>query len=251
MHFIDTHCHIDLYPNYETLINKTEKEQIYTIAVTNTPSVFHQSAKLALGKKYIRTALGFHPQLVVQRYSELDLMIGMLNETKYIGEIGLDFTTSDKEEHLLQEKAFTTILENCDQLGGKILTIHSRRAASRVIGMIGNSFNGKIILHWFSGSHKELERAILYGFYFSVNPSMVSSTKGQDHIRNIPLDKILTESDGPFIKVSGKVSSPFDMRETVNKISKLYNLSPDSLKEQIYQNFRDILTIRKENTQNI
>ena len=242
MHFIDTHCHIDLYPHYKSLIENTEKEQIYTIAVTNTPSVFRQTEKLAKGKKYIRAALGFHPQLVAQRYSELDLMLSMLNETKYIGEIGLDFTTNHKKENLLQEKAFNTILQHCNDLGGKIITIHSRRSATRVIDMIGNSYNGKIILHWFSGSQKDLERAISYGFYLSVNSSMTSSVKGQNIIRAIPMNKILTESDGPFIELNGKPASPSDMKDTVKKISELHNCNFDSVKNDIYQNFRSILT---------
>lgn len=241
MHFIDTHCHIDLYPDYAALIEKIEKEQIYTIAVTNTPSVFRQSAKLAIGKNYIRTALGLHPQLVAERYRELDLMISLLSETKYIGEIGLDFAIDNKEQQLLQEKVFGKILQSCAEYGDKILTVHSRRATSRVTEMIGNSYNGTVIMHWFSGSPKELERAISYGFYFSVNPSMVSSTKGRELINAIPLDKILTESDGPFVKVNAKPVSPCDTQETVAKLAGLFDSDVIQMKTTIYQNFRNIL----------
>jgi TatD DNase family protein len=241
MHFIDTHCHLDLYPNYLPLIDKIEKDQIYTIAVTNTPSVFRQSAKLVIGKKYIRTALGLHPQLVAERFKELDLMISLLGETKYIGEIGLDFTTNNKEQQLLQEKIFAAILQSCADYGNKILTIHSRRATSRVIDMIGSSYNGKVIMHWFSGTRKDLERAISYGFYFSINPSMISSDKGRNLINDIPSDRILTESDGPFVKVNGKPISPSETKETVYTLAEFFNCDINQMRDIIYNNFRNIL----------
>ena len=240
MHFIDTHCHLDLYPDYAVLIDKIEKEQIYTIGVTNTPSVFRQSAKLAAGKNYIRTALGLHPQLVAERYRELDLMISLLGETKYIGEIGLDFTEGNKEFQLLQEKVFDTILKSCAEYGDKILTVHSRRATARVIDMIGNSYNGTVIMHWFSGSKKELERAVSYGFYFSINPSMISGAKGRELIKSIPPDKILTESDGPFVKVDENPASPLDTQKTVIKLAELFKFDSVQMKSKIYQNFRNI-----------
>lgn len=246
MHFVDTHCHVDLYPDYGALIEQIEREQIFTVAVTNTPSVFRQSAKLTLGKKYIRTALGFHPQLAAERHRELDLMINLLSETKYIGEIGLDFTTNVKEEQLLQEKVFDTILQHCAELGDKILTVHSRRAASRVIEMIGRSYNGTVIMHWFSGTKAELERAISCNFYFSINPSMVLSAKGQELISIMPIDRILTETDGPFVKVNRKPVGPHDIGEIVAKIAKLFNYSSSEMKNIVYQNFRNVLMNKSE-----
>ncbi len=92
-YLFDTHCHLDLYPDYAALINEIEQEQIYTIAVTNAPSVFRQCATLTRKCKYIRAALGLHPELVMQRFRELDMMIEMLSETRYIGEVGLDYVT--------------------------------------------------------------------------------------------------------------------------------------------------------------
>jgi len=168
MRLIDTHCHIDLYPDYNKLIEEIERARIYTIAVTNTPSVFRHCLSLTEGKKFIRTALGLHPQLVVQRHRELGLMLEMLPETKYVGEIGLDFVSQDKQERTLQQKVFMTILERCATFPDKVLTIHSRRAAAEVVNLIGDSYPCKVILHWFSGSHQILDKAIDYGFYFSL-----------------------------------------------------------------------------------
>src|SRR5688572_27935197 len=208
---IDTHCHVDLYPDYAALIEETEAARIYTIAVTNTPSVFRHCLALTEGKQFIRTALGLHPQLVRERHSELALMSDLLRQTKYIGEVGLDFVTQDDEERALQQRVFSKILEECADVGNKVLTIHSRRAATEVVDMIGNSYPGKIVLHWYSGSTSLLEKAISYGFYFSINTSMISSVKGREIIKQIPRDRLLTESDGPFVKASGRPARPSDV----------------------------------------
>lgn len=242
MHFIDTHCHVDLYSDYLDVIDETEKAQIYTIAVTNTPSVFNYCLALTKQKRYIRTALGLHPQLVSQRHQELGLLIELLKETKYIGEIGLDFTNKDKNEHLLQQKVFQKILENCSTFGDKILTIHSRRAAPEVVSLIGDSYPGHIILHWFSGTNKILEKAISYGYYFSINSAMLLNEKSRHLIRSIPHNKLLTESDGPFVKINGDPSKPKDIKQTVHELANLLGIETVQMSQLLYANFRNLIT---------
>lgn len=242
MRLVDTHCHVDLYPDYVELIEEIERAQIYTIAVTNTPSVFRRCVSLTRGKRFIRTALGLHPQLVKQRHSELDLMLGMLSETRYIGEIGLDFETRDERERALQQKIFTNILERCADFPDKVLTVHSRRAAAEVVNLIGGDYPCKVILHWFSGSRRELDIAISRGFYFSVNPAMISNTKGRQIVAAIPRDKLLTESDGPFVTVDGRPARPHDVGLVVRGLAELDNCSTSQVAGMLQDNFRTILT---------
>src|SRR5258708_6962588 len=73
-HLHDMHCHVDLYADYQGLIEECEQESIYTLAVTNTPSVFHACVELTRGRRYVRPALGLHPELVAQRHHELALI---------------------------------------------------------------------------------------------------------------------------------------------------------------------------------
>jgi TatD DNase family protein len=238
---IDTHCHVDLYPDYAALIEETEAARIYTIAVTNTPSVFCHCLALTKGKKFMRTALGLHPQLVRERHHELPLISELLEQTKYIGEVGLDFVTQDDHERALQQRVFAKILEECADVGNKVLTIHSRRAATEVVDMIGNSYPGKIILHWYSGPPKLIEKAILYGFYFSINTSMITSAKGREIVRQIPRDRWLTESDGPFVKASGQPARPSDMVRVIEGLSDMFVIDRTQTANTIYGNFRHML----------
>ena len=109
--FVDAHCHIDLFPLPEQIVEQAEAHRIYTIAVTNAPSVFAHTAGLASGSKYIRPAIGLHPELVHSHSHELDQFRSHLAHTRYVGEVGLDYTTSDHEVRLLQRHHSRHFLE--------------------------------------------------------------------------------------------------------------------------------------------
>jgi TatD DNase family protein len=243
MNFLDTHFHLDLWPSPEALFQKIEQEKIYTIAVTNTPSVFHFTEKLTKDSKYVRAALGLHPEVVFERHSELELFNQLVENTRYIGEVGLDYAKGDRSNHKLQRQIFQSIIETCaNSRNDKILTIHSRRAEKDVIEIIGDRFPGKVILHWYSGNLQELNKALDYGFYFSINNAMIKSKSGKKLIANIPLDRILTESDGPFVLEDNQIpASPMGIKSTVLNLAELLNSQESKIRSQIFLNFRSIL----------
>lgn len=242
MRLIDTHCHVDLYPDFADLIEETERAQVYTVAVTNSPSVFRRCVSLAEGRRFIRTAVGLHPQLVGRRHRELDLLLGMLPETRYVGEVGLDFETKDAGERALQRKVFAAILERCAASPEKVLTVHSRRAAAEVVDLIGEAYPCKVILHWFSGSRRDLDTAVSRGFYFSVNPAMMGSAKGRQIASAVPRDRLLTESDGPFVTVDGRPARPRDVELVVRGLAELFDSTAAEVASMLLDNFRTVLT---------
>lgn len=241
MSLADTHCHIDLYPDYQHVISKVEAQQIYTIAVTTAPSVYRQSSTLTKNSKFLRTALGFHPELVAQRADEVDLFIELASDTKYIGEIGLDFVTKDEDNRAVQRKIFEKIISHCALIKHRILTVHSRRAAMEVVDTIGNHYPNVAILHWFSGSKKALKKGLEYGLYFSVNSAMLQSENGLRIIREIPLERLLTESDGPFVNIQGRAANPLDMKLVIYRLAELRQTSYQDMENRVFNNFRRIL----------
>ena len=241
MYLIDTHCHVDLYPDYEQVVREIDQGRVATIAVTNAPSIFRRSADLIGRGKFVRMALGFHPELVARRSEEIGMFTELSSETRFIGEVGLDFVTTDAEDRGLQRKAFATILANCATHGNKILTIHSRRAARDVVDMIGIGFPGAIILHWYSGTLAVLEKALANGCYFSVNSAMTGTEAGRRIIRAIPPVRLLTETDGPFVTVGHRVSKPPDVRLVISYLAGVWELSEQDVSDQVYANFRSIL----------
>lgn len=239
-HLIDTHCHIDLFKDPAGIIAEVERQGIYTIAVTNAPFVYRHTAELVSGCRYVRAAAGLHPELVASHGNQLPMLQPLLKETRYVGEIGLDYSTLDLGVRQAQRQVFSKILEWCSEDHEKILTVHSRRAASDVISAV-NDLRCKVILHWFSGSNKELDKALNTGVYFSVNPAMATSIKGSSLISRIPRDRILTESDGPFVKISGQVADPTAIGAVIHKLGDLWKISIMETRRQIYDNFRALL----------
>lgn len=236
----DTHCHLDLYPDYADVIAEIDRLRIEVIAVTNTPSVFRHCVALTRRSPRIHPAVGLHPQLASQRQHELHLLPDLLKETRFVGEIGLDFVTQDATDRQIQQRVFATILEQSAAYGDKVLTIHSRRAATEVIETIGSAYPGTIILHWFSGSHHTLQAAIRFGYYFSVNPAMLFSHAGRRLVAAIPHDRILSETDGPFVTVGGRAARPAQVQDVVAGLATLWNIDPLEASAQLGENFRRI-----------
>lgn len=89
-HLYDTHFHLDLQKDRVGAIYEIEEHQIYTIAVTNLPDLYRKESG-EIASKYIRFALGFHPELIHHYKSQIPLMWELLPVARYIGEVGLDF----------------------------------------------------------------------------------------------------------------------------------------------------------------
>lgn len=233
---VDTHCHLDLYSDPHATISRAERRGVYTIGVTNTPSVFRRLMGLVGSAKFIRPALGLHPELAHERIGELPLFKELLHQTPYVGEVGLDYTTTNPDTRRTQQTALTAIVEWCQAAGGKIVTVHSRRAADDVIDLFG-SFKGTFILHWYSGSARSLERALINGAYVSVNPAMVRSERGRALLKRVPKERVLTETDGPFVQVDGRPAEPEDVLTAIAGLASIWATSDEEAKAVVYLNF--------------
>ena len=235
----DTHSHLDLLKSFDHTIEEIEKKKIYTIAVTNLP-VLYQKLSSKINSKYIKPALGFHPELIEQYQKYIPEMWRLLPEARYIGEVGLDFKTG-KNSKTLQIQFFEELILRCNDLGGKILTVHSRGSANEVISIIGDSFNSKYILHWYSGNIKDLNTALSNGAFFSINYAMVTSSSGQKIIENIPNERLLLESDSPFILINKKPFSTLEIDKIAIKLASIKNISIDEMITILYLNFKELL----------
>ncbi len=226
----DTHFHLDLQKDRTAAIREIEENKIYTIAVTNLPDLYRKESG-EIASKYIRFALGFHPELIHQYKGQIPLMWELLPEARYIGEVGLDFVdmTHKNEQFVF----FSELIERCRYDNNKIITIHSRLAVRQVLDIIGDNFRFKPILHWFTGSKKELLNAIEKGFYFSVNKSMMNTKKFQSMLALIPKERLLLETDSPFI------SFPYSHHDTLNKICQLIKEEKEDV--NMWNNFKSIL----------
>ena len=202
---MDLHTHLDLYPNALELAREVNKTNIFTLCVTTSPRAWLATARVFGQFLNIEVGLGLHPEIVANKYGERDVLLQGISLARYIGEIGLDGSPQYAPFRLRQKQIFENVLTEASRVGGRILSLHSRRAVSDVLSALKNHPKaGTAVLHWFSGSVHELNDAIDLGCYFSVNTLMASSERGARLISLMPRDKVLPESDGPFA-VKGNV----------------------------------------------
>lgn len=240
MRLYDTHFHLDLQKNIEAAIDEINANKIYTIAMTNLPALYEKE-KQQYESPYIRTALGFHPELVGEYKKYIPLMWEKLSNARYIGEVGLDFT--DKTSQADQLIFFSELVDRCRNDKNKIMSIHSRKAEREVLEVLGDAFSFKAILHWYSGDASLIDKAVKMGCYFSVNAKMLKSPKIERMLEVVPQNRILLETDSPF--GDNKCSHEDTLMLVIEELTLKYSMSVYQMKETLWNNFYCMLQRRE------
>ena len=237
---IDFHCHLDLYPDPHKVADRVQQEGIGIVSVTTTPSSWPGTKALENGRRVVRTALGLHPELATARRAELDLFETYLADTAFVGEVGLDGATAQSTRQN-QLDVLEHVLTACSQAGGKILSIHSRRAASPVLDALRrHPDSGVPILHWFSGSMADLDQAIDLGCWFSVAPAVLAGAKGRALVSKMPRTRIVLESDAPFARVKTNPIHPWDLESAAVTLAGIWDTPAQAARAQLEQNDRGL-----------
>jgi len=241
---IDFHCHLDLYPDHLAAVERCERDGVFTLAVTTTPRAWPRNHELASATRHVRAALGLHPQLVADRAHEIGLWEELLPRTRYVGEVGLDAGPRFYKSLQTQKEVFARVLSLCAAAGNKIVTMHSVRATKAVLDMVEQYMpppRGRVVLHWFTGTAAEARRAVDLGCYFSVNAEMLVNEKRAAITKTLPLDRVLTETDGPFAQTEGRPTTPSDVWIAVEGLARLHGLLPAQLSDTILRNLKSVL----------
>ena len=225
---IDAHCHFDMMPQPEEYIRAIEGRCDIVIGMTNLPSHFQMGMSYVRGYKHVRLALGLHPLLAAENKREVALFKQLVDQTSYIGEIGLDFS---REGYKTKDAQIEVLREMLGILKGKnkIISVHSRWAEKELLYLLSEYDIKNVIFHWYNGAVALIPAIIERGYYFSVNEAMTLSGNGQTILGAIPRDRILTETDAPYNKRC-------DIRNTIGALS----LSEKEVKENFFTLLRRI-----------
>ena len=197
----DAHIHLsdnEYSDDMEYTLTAMDKMKIRACCV----SMDNQSSKstLALSQQspLILPFIGIHPE---KADDDLNAMIDLVTQNSDkisgIGEIGLDKTyVSDEAGFSRQVLVFQNMLSLAEKLG-KPVSIHSRRTLDEIFSILPSYSIKGILLHWFSGSKKQLQKAMELDCFVSYGPAMVYSEDKQVLLSQTRLDKILLETDGP------------------------------------------------------
>jgi TatD DNase family protein len=234
---VDTHCHIDAYPDAADVLASAASAGVEVVAVTNTPDAFNRLATLLPRSGPALPALGLHPLHARQlgmpgvlRFSRLAA------RAAWIGEIGLDFSPAGRSTRAMQLAVFEALLA-LPQLRDRPVTVHSRAAERETIQRLGDA-GIRAILHWYTGSLTVADDALAAGLSFSVNRAMVASAKGRVLLSRLPHDRVLLETDGPFARLAGRPCVPAALPGLADDLARLWNMTPGYVRDTITDNQR-------------
>ncbi len=201
--FIDTHCHISKedYDDIEAVINASKDNQVeYLIICGCDKKGIKESIEIANSHDNIFLEIGYHPSEVLTTTDE-DLeelkTLAKNNKVVAIGEIGLDYHW-DKENKEKQKELFRKQIDIAKELDLPIV-IHSRDAFQDTYDILKEA-NWKGDIHCFSGNLDNAKMYLSLGFYLGIGGVLTfKNTNLTETIKEIPVDKILLETDSPYL----------------------------------------------------
>ena len=249
---IDSHFHLDHEPLFSDLKNVIKRSKDVGIKKILTISTSHESfAKIrdiVHKDEMIYGTTGIHPHESANNQINSDIIVKNIKENKKIigiGETGLDFfyNNSDKSKQIESFKEHIKA-----SVKTKVpLIIHSRNAEDETFDILNNykDQNLKILMHCFTGSKKFAEKLLTLNSFFSASGIITfkNALDLQETFKFLPLDKILIETDSPFLAPvpnRGKKNEPSFIDFTAKKLAVIKDISKDDLIKITSDNFNKL-----------
>tara|TARA_B110000971_G_scaffold82787_1_gene84859 strand:+ start:13 stop:774 length:762 start_codon:yes stop_codon:yes gene_type:complete len=252
---IDSHCHLDhepLHKNLSEVIYRSKEIGITKLLTICTTLESFENIKAIVKKdKMIYGTYGIHPHETVSNKVDKQTIVRSVNENKKIigiGETGLDFfyNYSDRERQISSFKAH---IEAAIELNKPII-IHSREAEIETFEILNSYKNKKlkILMHCFTGSLEFSKKLQTLDAFFSASGIITfkNSTDLQNTFKTIPLEKLLIETDSPFlapIPMRGKKNEPSFIKYTLEKLSSLKETTAEKMSEITTDNFNKLFNL--------
>jgi TatD DNase family protein len=263
---IDSHCHLDDYANLPEILAAAQAagvHQLLAIGIGDGPATMHRALELAHQHPQIFATAGIHPQEAHQATPDNLAKLTTLAADPSciaIGEIGLDYYHLTNPDIPTQQAAFIAQLAIA-AAARKPITIHCRTselatpeakarfgpadAFDDLMSLIATHWTPHAlggIMHCFSGTQAEATRALAAGFHlsFAGNLTYKKSTEIQTVAATAPADRILIETDAPFltpIPLRGQPNQPAFITHTAAFLASLRNTSPEEIATLTTQNF--------------
>ncbi len=232
---LDTHCHVEDYPDALRLLDEAARANVSVVAVTRDPGAYRLITARLGRRAGVHPALGLHP-LQAHRVTPNDLarFFRLLPRATWIGEIGLDFSPAGAGTRLQQLHVFDAILSET-QLRMRPVTVHSRGAEKETVRRLID-VDAPAILHWYTGPLSVAEEALAGGLLFSVNPAMIQSRSAQPLLRLLPPSRVLLETDGPFAKRGGRPARPSDLPALISQLATTWQVTVEYAAQTILEN---------------
>ena len=249
---IDSHCHLDHEPLFSNILDvlKRSKEngvkKILTICTTING--FSNIKDILKVDDIIYGTFGIHPHETETNVVDKNTIVKNINQNSRligVGETGLDFFYNHSKK-VDQIKSFKEHIEAAIDINLPLI-VHSRNAEKETFEILNDykNQNPKILMHCFSGSYVFFKNMEKLNSYFSASGIITfkNSSELQDTFTKIPNDKLLVETDSPFlspIPMRGKKNEPSFIKYTLKKLSELKNTTEVEMDRLTTKNFETL-----------
>ncbi len=256
---VDSHCHLDrldYQKNHQNVADALAKAKLagvdYCLAVAISPEKFPAMLEKVEQFEQVFASCGMHPLYVQEQPFDLAQMESYIQHPKVVavGETGLDYFYA-KEHKALQQQVFVEQIKLAVK-HNKPLIIHTRDAREDTLDLLRThqADSCKGVLHCFTESLEMAEAAMEMGFYISASGiiSFNSAKELQQTFRQIPLKRILVETDSPYlapVPYRGKENQPAYTRQVAECLAEIKGISIEQVAEQTTQNFFDLFSLAK------
>lgn len=255
MNLIDAHVHLsetEYQGHIEELIADAKQAGVAAL-VTNAVDLKTCINDIKISQTYpdlVYPALGIHPWNINHLApNELDETIQYIQtqkgKIKAIGEIGLDYKYETIWEQQLM--VFDKMLHLAESLNLPVI-IHSRGTTDKVVEMLPSYRLNKVLLHWFSHPIEALAKALDNGYYITEGPPATYSAGIREVIDNTPINRIMTETDGPVTyykkPYAGQLTKPSYIQHVVTAIAEIKKLTVEDTAAQIARNFETFFNVK-------
>jgi len=262
---IDSHCHLsfsgfdsflqprlaDKTPEYysvDLLVDRAVRAGVkYMVNIGTHILDVEQLAEISEKFPNVFRSIGIHPEYAKEHCEKFsfDAMKQIFRKhcekekTVAIGEIGLDYYLSNAKDE--QKKIFHFQLEIAEDFGLPV-SIHTREAWQDTMEILEDHPNVTGVIHCFSGEKEFAERVLKTSFCFGIGGTLTFKKNIilQDTVRDLPLDRILLETDAPFlapVPFRGKVNEPAFVVHVAEKISEIKNISKKEVEDVTSETF--------------
>lgn len=248
---IDSHCHLDFKQfnkDRAAVIERARDSGIMLMINSGIDLASNiRSLKLADENEFVYPTLGLNPNsLEGLSDNDLDITLSHMKENADkavgIGEAGLDYyRCSDPASRSNQAEVFRRVIEVARSTDLP-LVIHSRDAEQQALEMVKDL--DKVIFHCYGGTLGTMKEAIDCGFYISIATVICRSPHHQILARNVPLDRLLVETDSPFLSPRKGRNEPYYILDSVRLIAKIRGMQPSEIARITSENTRKVFDIR-------
>lgn len=241
---IDSHCHMQ-FPQYdsdrEDVIRRALDVGIGMLCVGTDEHSNRKAVDIARQHEGVWVSVGIHPN----EPGELSYELAKDTKVVAIGEIGLDYyRTEDPSARVYQQKQFEAQISLAQGIGKPII-IHCRDAHDDMLGILQQrSLRG--VIHSFNSTQERAQKYLELGYYIGLNAIITFSDAYKDMIRALPIDRILLETDAPYLAPApyrGKRNEPLYIEAVGKYIAEMRGISLEGLFRQTTENAKNLFNI--------